>query len=173
VDEARDDARSSLASLFVKIGVELRLGRDGGETFADARAFEAAAVDSLWVFEHEDTDHTLLAAAIAAVTSRVRIVWVKGSAPAAIKTLERLSRGRLAIAEGDGERYEVTGADAEPERWVRVDFPKDRAAWRETRAKHEADGVAGLVVSNDPRLLDLLRNPDAEDDRQDLKLAFG
>jgi alkanesulfonate monooxygenase SsuD/methylene tetrahydromethanopterin reductase-like flavin-dependent oxidoreductase (luciferase family) len=173
VDEARNDPRRSLASFCVKTGVELRLGRDGGETFADARAFEAAGVDSIWVFAREDTDYTLLAAAIAAVTSRVRIVCPNGSAPAAIKTLERLSRGRLAIADGGGERYEVTGADAGAERWVRVDFPRDRAAWRETRARHEAEGVSGLILSNDPRLLDLVRNPDVEDDRQDVKLAFG
>jgi hypothetical protein len=173
VDEARDDARRSLASLCVKIGVELRLGREGGETFADARAFEAAGVDSVWIFESPEVDHMLLAAAIAAVTSRVRIVCPNGSAPTAIKTLERLSRGRLAIAEGDRERYQVAATGVEAERWVRVEFPRDRAAWRETRAKHQADGVAGLVVSNDPRLLDLLRNPDVEDDRQDVKLAFG
>jgi alkanesulfonate monooxygenase SsuD/methylene tetrahydromethanopterin reductase-like flavin-dependent oxidoreductase (luciferase family) len=157
----------------VKIGVELRLSQDPGETFADARALEAAGVHSLWAFESEGLDHTLLLAAIAAVTSRVQIVCVKGSKPAALKTLDRLSRARLGVAEGDGEHFKVTYADVKDERWVRVAFPKDRAAWRELRAKHEAEGVSGLLLLNDPRLLDLVRNPDVEDDRQDLKLAFG
>jgi len=103
----------------------------------------------------------------------VRIVWVKGSKTAAIESLDRLCRGRLALAEGDGDELKVTDADAEDERWVRIDFPKDRAAWRELRAKHEADGVAGLVLLNNPRLLDLVRNPDVEDDRADIRLAFG
>src|ERR1700694_2111991 len=146
----------------MKIGVELRLGRDGGETFADARALEAAGVDSLWAFESADTDHTLLLAAIAAVPSRVARVWVTITTPAAHKTLDRLSLGRLGIAEGNGDEFKVTDADAEDERWVRVDFPKDRATWRELRAKHEAEGVAGLLLLNDPRLLDLVRNPDVE-----------
>ena len=158
----------------MKIGVELRdEHHDPGETFADARALEAAGVDSLWASESAYSDHTLLLAAIAAVTSRVRIVWVKGSKTAAIESLDRLSRGRLALAEGDGDELKVTDADAEDERWVRIDFPKDRAAWRELRAKHEADGVAGLVLLNNPRLLDLVRNPDVEDDRADIRLAFG
>jgi alkanesulfonate monooxygenase SsuD/methylene tetrahydromethanopterin reductase-like flavin-dependent oxidoreductase (luciferase family) len=158
----------------VKIGVELRdEHHDPGETFADARALEAAGVDALWASENANSDHTLLLAAIAAVTSRVRIVWVKGSKTGAIKSLDRLSRGRLAIAEARGDELMVTGAEVEDERWVRVDVPKDRAVWREVRAKHEADGVAGLILLNDPRLLDLIRNPDVEDDRADIKLAFG
>ncbi|TMC46999.1 MAG: LLM class flavin-dependent oxidoreductase [Chloroflexi bacterium] len=158
----------------MKIGVELKdEHHDPGETFADARALEAAGVDALWASENAHSDHTLLLAAIAAVTSRVRIVWVKGSKTGAIESLDRLSRGRLAIAEAHGDELKVTDAEVEDERWVRVDFPKDRATWRELRAKHEADGIAGLVLSNDPRLIDLVRNPDVEDDRQDLKLAFG
>ena len=85
----------------MKIGVELKdEHHDPGETFADARALEAAGVDALWASENAHSDHTLLLAAIAAVTSRVRIVWVKGSKTGAIESLDRLSRGRLAADSG-------------------------------------------------------------------------
>ena len=34
-------------------------------------------------------------------------------------------------------------------------------------------GIAGLVVPADPRLLDILRNPDEPGERHDLQLAQG
>jgi hypothetical protein len=68
----------------------------------------------------------------------------------------------------------VISGEAGEERWLRAPFPEEgRAAWSELRAKAEADGFAGIVLPNDPRLLDLLRNPEVNDDRSDLKLAFG
>ena len=36
-----------------------------------------------------------------------------------------------------------------------------------------AAGAAGVILPNDPRLIDLLRNPDIIEDRSDLKLSFG
>jgi len=33
--------------------------------------------------------------------------------------------------------------------------------------------VTGVVLPNDPRLIDLLRNPDIIESRDDLKLSFG
>jgi hypothetical protein len=36
-----------------------------------------------------------------------------------------------------------------------------------------ADGTTGVIVPAGPRLLDLLRNADEEDDRSDLILAQG
>jgi len=155
----------------VKIGVELRLSGDPGELFADARAFEAAGADSLW--PAGEADRLLLLAALAAVTWRSRLVAVGEVDAQAARALERLSRGRLVLASPAGEEFVLPGVEAPPERWRSLPFPESRAAWTELRAKYEADGVSGLVLPNDPRLLDLIRNPDVQEDRSDIKLAFG
>jgi hypothetical protein len=155
----------------VKIGVELRLSGDPGELFADARALEAAGADSFW--PAGDDDRLMLLAALAAVTWRARLVAVGAVEPQAARALERLSRERLVVASREGDEFTVPGVEGERERWKALPFPESREAWNELRAKHEADGVNGLVLPNDPRLLDLIRNPDVKDDRQDLKLAFG
>ena len=157
----------------MKIGVALRLGDDAGELFADARALESAGVDALWALDNADDDNTLLLAAVAAVTWRARLVCVRAPEDVSPRTLERLSRSRFVIADERGDAFTLATAEGERERWMRADFPKDRAAWKAVRAEREAEGVAGLVLQNDPRLLDLLRNPDTEDDRSDIKLAFG
>jgi hypothetical protein len=54
-------------------------------------------------------------------------------------------------------------------------FTSDRINLSESRrfTERAAQGFAGIVLRNDTRLLDLVRNPDVEDDRQDMKLAFG
>ena len=52
-------------------------------------------------------------------------------------------------------------------------MPADRMAWREALATHTARGAAGLIVPWDPRLVDLLRNQDADDDRSDLQMSTG
>jgi alkanesulfonate monooxygenase SsuD/methylene tetrahydromethanopterin reductase-like flavin-dependent oxidoreductase (luciferase family) len=106
------------------------------------------------------------------VTWRARIVVVGGD-ESALATLDALSRGRVAVARVTADELVIEQQDATPERWERAAFPEGRAAWRELRTAREADGVSGLVLANDPRLLDLLRNPDVEDDRPDLRLAFG
>jgi alkanesulfonate monooxygenase SsuD/methylene tetrahydromethanopterin reductase-like flavin-dependent oxidoreductase (luciferase family) len=59
------------------------------------------------------------------------------------------------------------------ELWVRTAMPEDRAQWRSSRDACAAAGATGLIVPADPRLLDLLRNGDEEDDRSDLLLAQG
>ncbi len=59
------------------------------------------------------------------------------------------------------------------ERWAAIKMPDDRETWRRIRQEYEAAGATGLVVPFDPRLLDLLRNGDEEDDRSDLSLAQG
>jgi hypothetical protein len=153
----------------MKIGVELRLDRDAGELFADARALEAAGVDSFWA---SGQDEIVLLAAIAALTFRARIAAANDDAPA-LRTLELLARGRLIRASPRGDERTVPAGDGQSERWRRVAFPTGRAAWKELRAKAEAEGIDGLILENDPRLLDLVRNPDVEDDRSDIKLAFG
>jgi hypothetical protein len=57
--------------------------------------------------------------------------------------------------------------------WAEIETPVGRTAWREALAACAEAGATGVVVGGDPRLLDLLRNPDAEDDRSDLRLAIG
>jgi hypothetical protein len=159
----------------MKIGVEMRLGGgDAGELFADARALEAAGADSLWVLARDDQDPWVLAAALAATTWRARLVVVGTADRAQIRgTLERLSRGRLVIAESSAGAVLLPQAEGATERWALCELPAGRAAWKTLRAEREAQDFSGIVLPNDPRLLDLLRNPDVEDDRQDLKLAFG
>ena len=158
----------------MKIGAELRLGGDVGELFADARALEAAGADSLWVLARDDQDPWILAAALAATTWRARLVVVGAvDRPETRATLDRLSRGRLAIGERRADAVAVPDVEGVMERWSLSELPSGRPEWKTLRADREAHGFAGIVLPNDPRLLDLVRNPDVEDDREDLKLAFG
>ena len=128
-----------------KIGVRLPAAfASAGEFLADAQALEAAGAD-LITFGAGDLDRSLLLAALAGATSRVGL-HVAGSPS---ETLRQLARSRL-VEDLEG--------------WQEVPFPADRGAWR----------TAGLLLEMDPRLLDLLRNPDLEDDRSgDLQLAQG
>ena len=158
----------------MKIGAELQLGRDVGELLADARALESAGADSLWVLARDDQDPWILAAALAATTWRARLVVVGAiDRPETRTTLDRLSRGRLVIGERTGDTVAVPDPEGISERWALSPLPAGRAEWKTLRAEREAQGFAGLVLPNGPRLLDLVRNPDVEDDRQDMKLAFG
>jgi hypothetical protein len=111
-----------------------------------------------------DLDILALAAALAAVTFRARLVVTLPASVAPVRTLDtirRLSRGRLVLT-----------ADL-AERWEPVPAPEGRAAWRAAHADAAERGIAGLVVPAGPRLLDLLRNPDDPGERQDLYLAQG
>ncbi len=158
----------------MKIGAELRLGGDVGELFADARALEAAGADSLWVLAREDQDPWILAAALAATTWRARLVVVGAvDRPETRATLDRLSRARLVVVQRTGDAVTIPDAEGVVERWALCDLPAGRAEWKTLRAEREASGFAGIVLPNDPRLLDLVRNPDVEDDRADIQLAFG
>ena len=151
-----------------RIGVRFALAEDIGALLADARAAEAQGADSLWV-DARDAEPFVLLAAFAAVTWRARLVASgardgAGAEDDARATCERLSRGRL-----------TTAADLARagERWTEVPFPKDRDEWRAVRRSAAESGVAGVVIPNDPRLIDLLRNPDVVDDRSDLNIATG
>jgi alkanesulfonate monooxygenase SsuD/methylene tetrahydromethanopterin reductase-like flavin-dependent oxidoreductase (luciferase family) len=158
----------------VKIGAELRLADNVGELFADARALEAAGADSLWVLAREDQDPWILAAALAAVTWRIRLVVLDAlDRPQTRTTLDQLSRGRLAIGERSAGDVAVPDAEGATERWALSALPAGRAQWKTLREESAARGFAGIVLPNDPRLMDLVRNPDVEDDREDIKLAFG
>ena len=56
---------------------------------------------------------------------------------------------------------------------IQVKLPEGHAGWRRMLSAYEAAGADGLLVSLDPRLVDLLRRSDEEDDRSDLTLAQG
>jgi alkanesulfonate monooxygenase SsuD/methylene tetrahydromethanopterin reductase-like flavin-dependent oxidoreductase (luciferase family) len=139
---------------------------DPGEFLADARALEAAGVDSVWIADTRDGfDPLLVLAAIAAVTSQLRLGLIRGGSPSPLlggtgrgfDTLQQLSRQRF-----------IAG----PERWRRVDVPADREAW--AKSLDEAEGATdGVIVPMDPRLLDILRHPTDAIDRSDLILAQG
>ncbi|MDE3193148.1 MAG: hypothetical protein KGN00_05620 [Chloroflexota bacterium] len=157
-DEAAGPERGAPAP--PKIGVRLAPSGDGGELLADARALENAGVDAIWADAREGDPYVILAAC-GAVTWRVALVARGDPHGSARATCERLTRGRLVVAE------EVA------DRWADVAFPPDRSAWRAMLAEASATGAVGVVVGNDPRLLDLLRNPDQEIDRSDLNIAVG
>jgi hypothetical protein len=144
------------------VGVRLSPAGDVGELFADAKAVEAAGADSLWI-DAADGDPYVVLAALAAVTWRARLVARGASEDVpARETCARLARGRLVVAEELSE-----------ERWSESPFPASRAAWDELRTASLTAGLTGIVLPNDPRLIDLLRNPDIIEARDDLKLSFG
>jgi alkanesulfonate monooxygenase SsuD/methylene tetrahydromethanopterin reductase-like flavin-dependent oxidoreductase (luciferase family) len=144
-----------------EVGVRLPAGVDSGELLAEAGALEAAGAHLLWAGDGELDPVTVLAA-VAAMTSRIRLALELPAAGRehALETLRVLSRGRLVVGLPDG--------------WVELAAPAGRADWREIRAQQTAAGTIGILLAHDPRLVDLLRNPDQEDDRsQDLQLAQG
>src|SRR5438874_1404779 len=152
-----------------------------GEFLADARAMETAGVDSIWLQDQDDgLDPLLMLAAIAAVTSRLRLGLIPefpsplipespsslvgegrggGSDQRRMATLQRLSRNRL--------------VEASTESWHRVEVPADRDAWASTLERARQEGAHGVLVPSDPRLLDILRHPDDAIERSDLILAQG
>jgi alkanesulfonate monooxygenase SsuD/methylene tetrahydromethanopterin reductase-like flavin-dependent oxidoreductase (luciferase family) len=138
---------------------------DPGEFLADARAMEAAGADSVWMEEGDGIDAMLALAAIAAVTSQVRLGLIipgtrvpsGGRSARGLETLQRLSRDRVITA---------------IQRWRRVEVPADREVWARTLKQSEPD-FDGVLVPMDPRLLDILRHPEDAIDRSDLLLAQG
>jgi hypothetical protein len=171
--------------MAMKVGVRLDPRPDDlGAWLSTGAAFDAAGADALWVevLPAPELDPLALTAALAAVTSRSLLVvaWPTGSG-AALATIDRLSRGRLAIlgdnASGAGTVHSVPGDPdvfvRDGERWVSVPLPDNRTSWQTTRREAAERGIAGLVVTADPRLLDLLRNPDDPGERRDLELAVG
>ena len=96
------------------------------------------------------------------MTWRVRLV-ARGAPTnaAARETCARLARGRLVVAEEFGRALDRIVVPGEPRRVGRA------------RTASLAAGLTGIVLPNDPRLIDLLRNPDIIEARDDLKLSFG
>ena len=190
---------------MVKIGVLLPSRfTDGGEYLADARALDAAGVDSLWLPD-DGLDAWLILASVASVTGGARVLLTVpeiGPAPvveAAIGCVRRcgpqpvflrsagnglaiatrLTDGLLVAGEGPGaSRAQIAAArtqrpDGPFEIWARIPRPEGREDWRRLLHAGTEAGATGVLVPADPRLLDLLRNGDEEDDRSDLALAQG
>lgn len=67
----------------------------------------------------------------------------------------------------------AAGREGPFELWVQVGAAAGRAEWKERLQAYEDAGATGVIVTMDPRLLDLLRNPDVDDDRSDLQMAVG
>ena len=151
----------------MKVGVLLPSRfEDPGDFLADARAMEAAGVDSVWIEDGGGHDPMLTMAAIAAVTGGLRLGLILDSTPLPdgardrrMETLQHLSRRRVITSAGS-------------ERWRRVDVPADREAWAKTLEQSNPD-FDGVIVPMDPRLLDILRHPEDAIDRSDLQLAQG
>jgi alkanesulfonate monooxygenase SsuD/methylene tetrahydromethanopterin reductase-like flavin-dependent oxidoreductase (luciferase family) len=182
----------------IKIGILLaRQVDDLAEWLADAGAFDAAGADALWIdlADAQELDPIAITAGLAAVTVRSMLVAVLPSDPEAspasaraLATIERLSRGRLRIVsdipsgspvapngraarnqEPTARGYDLEAAEA----WTLVSCPDGRAAWRAKLVEAAEQGFHGLLVPADPRLIDILRNPDDAGGRMDLYLAQG
>ncbi|TME04845.1 MAG: hypothetical protein E6I53_15450 [Chloroflexi bacterium] len=129
---------------------------DAGEFLADVRALEAAGAEMVGL-DAESDEQRVLMGAIAAVTSRIKLLL---ATPKSAAILERLSRGRTVL--------ELPADEA----WVTIAMPADRDSWASVMREQEAAGVTGVTVAWDPRLIDLLRNPEPED-RSDLLMSTG
>jgi alkanesulfonate monooxygenase SsuD/methylene tetrahydromethanopterin reductase-like flavin-dependent oxidoreductase (luciferase family) len=110
-------------------------------------------------------------------------VWLQAPGEPQLRIAARLADGlvrqvdspellRTALAPVAGLR-EAAGRTGPFEVWARVATLPDPAEWRSLRQQYEEAGATGIIVPADPRLLDLLRNGDEEDDRSDLQLAQG
>jgi hypothetical protein len=140
----------------VKVAVRMQAGvADGGEFLANVRALEAAGAEAI-ALDGESSERQVVLGAIAAVTERVSLVT---AAPIG-EALMALARGR-AVAQFPPD-----------EKWVEIDLPGSREAWSATLRDHESSGTTGVIVPWDPRLIDLLRNPEP-DDRSDLLMSTG
>jgi hypothetical protein len=164
----------------------------GGELLADVSALDAAGAYAVLV-EGSDAEALVVLAAAAAVTRHVKVGCVRGDAFAAgaFAALNRISGDRALVFARDGgvAHYRADavivagrqpgehGAQAQrlapAEVWAEVAAPPDRRGWVEMLAAYENAGAHGVVVRWDPRLIDLLRNPDADDDRSDLQMSTG
>jgi hypothetical protein len=135
---------------------------DVGEFLADVTALDAAGADTIWL-DDGVADRWVVLGAIATVTARVKLGCPGGDGSAArsrsIDTLQKLSRGRVVVEQPGDE-------------WVSIAMPADRESWAATLLEHEAGGATGVIVAWDPRLIDLLRNPEPED-RSDLLMSTG
>ncbi len=164
---------------MVNVGVLLAAWfGDAGEYLADARALEEAGVHSLWLEVKNPTlDPGMLLAAIAAVTSRVKLGLRMPSDndpqfDARLDTLQRLSRFRAITGQAVHGGTELIAGPQPVVRFIVAPVPADPVAWGRT-LDAAAEQDAGVLVPMFPGLLDLLRRPEQADDRSDLVLSQG
>jgi hypothetical protein len=129
---------------------------DGAEFLADVRALDAAGADTIRL-EGEGEEEWVLLGAIAAVSTRLRM-WVSSAVPP--DTLQKIARGRVVVGQPASET------------WVSIPLPPSRDSWAAMLREHDAAGVTGVIVPWEPRVIDLLRNPEPED-RSDLHMSTG
>jgi hypothetical protein len=177
-DRRDDEYAAGVTTDRVHIGVGLpQPSEDLALWLREAAALDAAGADALWVDLRgvPDLDPVALTAALSTVTARALIVATFPEPATAIvsETIGRLSRGRLRTVSDPGKDSDGDFELDDASRWAMTAFPDDRAAWRTTLDEAAANGIGGLIVPADPRLLDLLRNPDDHGDRRDLQLAVG
>ena len=158
-----EDQQKDQEQQRVRIGIRLAPTTEVSAWLTEGAAFDAAGADALWLdaLWHEASEHDphVLAAAMAAVTYRSLLsVKLPDGDERIARTLDAVSRGRVRTHEDE---------------WEDAEFPESRQAWREALVNAAERGVRGLVLAADPRLLDLLRNPDVDIDRRDLQLAAG
>jgi hypothetical protein len=163
----------------VNVGVVLPVWfGDAGDYLADARALEEAGVHSLWLEVKDRTpDPGMLLAAIAAVTSRVKLGLRMPSGEdvqfdVRLDTLQRVSRFRAITGQTVRGGAELIAGPQPVVRFIVAAVPADPAAWARTLEAAEKQG-AGVLVPLFPALLDLLRRPEQADDRSDLVLSQG
>jgi len=163
----------------VNVGVVLASSfGDAGDYLADARALEEAGVHSLWLdVKGRSPDPGMLLAAIAAVTSRVRLGLRMPSGDdtqfnVRLDTLQRLSRFRAITGVTARDGVELIAGPQPVVRFIVVPVPTNAAAWAHTLDAAAEQG-AGVLVPLFPGLLDLLRRPEQADDRSDLLLSQG
>lgn len=155
---------------------------DAREMMRLAREAEAAGAESVWIAEHMGwREAVAAAAAIAAVTERVRLVptavspylWHPMPTAMALATLAELAPGRVAVAASVGNVLNLRESGREPAKPVRAirEFVEDlRALWRcepvaRTALTYRLDGARMMfapprpipiyVASTGPRVLDL------------------
>lgn len=130
---------------------------DAGDFLADVRALDAAGAEMVGL-DGDGPEQLILLGAIAAVTQRLKLLRLSSADPLVV--LQKLSRGRT-----------IVGLPAD-EKWMSIPMPADRDSWTAALRDCEAAGATGVVVPWDPRLIDLLRNPEP-DDRSDLLMSTG
>lgn len=144
---------------MIKVAVELpnKVG-DPGEFVADVRALDAAGAEAIW-FKVSSPAHWILVGAVGALTERIKFHVVDAESDS-VAVLQKVTGGR------------VVDADPAEVKWVHVSMPTDREAWVAMLRDQEAAGVTGVILPWDARLIDLLRNREA-DDRSDLLMSTG
>ena len=135
---------------------------------------------------------TTVPAAAAAATTEALVACARRCGPwpvmarlasgAHLESAARFANGLVVEAEPEQcrlvrdqalERRRRAGLEEPLALWATVPTPDGREHWRNLLGSYEAAGSTGLIVPAGPRLLDLLRNGDEEDDRSDLTLAQG